>query len=176
MEQIEKNSHNQIYLAALIVVVVIVGGFLLLVKDTNAPGTDAEKEATTTNTTVVNKVPDNKTSVKNDTAKPVTKSTASGQVNTLGAQPVVLVNYTDTGFSPFSLEIKKEQTLRFNNQSTSGMWISSNPHPTHTDYPGFDQKKVVFRGEYYEFTFTKVGTWGYHNHINPNQTGKIIVK
>jgi hypothetical protein len=66
--------------------------------------------------------------------------------------------------------------VRFLNDSTSSVWIASDPHPTHTDYPGFDAKKAITRGETYEFTFTKVGTWGFHNHRNPLQKGTIVVQ
>lgn len=87
-----------------------------------------------------------------------------------------IVTYTDTGFNPSSLEIKVGQTVRFMNQSSHGMWVGSGPHPTHTAYPEFDAKKNIPNGEVYEFTFDKIGEWGYHNHKKENATGKIIVK
>lgn len=82
------------------------------------------------------------------------------------------VDYTDTGFSPNSLTVKKGTTVNFLNKSSSPMWIASNPHPIHTDLPGFDQKSP---GDTYSFTFDKVGTWGFHNHRNPSVGGTIIV-
>ncbi len=85
---------------------------------------------------------------------------------------VVEVNYDGTSFSPSPITIKKGATVRFVNKSSSPMWVASNPHPVHTDYPGFDQKQ---RGDSYEFTFDKTGTWGYHNHLEPSITGQIIV-
>src|SRR3989344_1780204 len=95
----------------------------------------------------------------------------------LGTKPAtVQVNYTDTGFMPPALQIKIGQTVRFLNDSSSGMWVASGPHPTHTGYPGFDEGQIVFRGSIYEFTFDKLGTWSYHNHINETKMGTIIVK
>lgn len=87
-----------------------------------------------------------------------------------------VINYTDKGFSPSPLQIKVGQTVQFVNKSASGMWVASGQHPTHTDYPGFDAKKAAPNGGIYEFTFTKVGAWKYHNHLNPTKSGLIIVK
>lgn len=87
-----------------------------------------------------------------------------------------VVNYTDAGFNPSSIEIKKGDTVQFVNKSSGGMWVASGPHPTHTIYPEFDAKKSVPNGGIYEFTFTKVGSWSYHNHAGPEKSGTIIVK
>lgn len=88
----------------------------------------------------------------------------------------ITVNYTDKGFIPPLIEIQKGQTVQFVNQSAGGMWIGSGPHPTHTEYPEFDAKKNFPNGGIYEFTFNKVGSWSYHNHIGSEKTGMIIVK
>lgn len=87
-----------------------------------------------------------------------------------------IVKYTDTGFNPSSLEIKIGQTVRFVNQSSHGMWVGSGPHPTHTAYPEFDMKRNIPIGEIYEFTFTKIGEWKYHNHTKAGMYGTVIVK
>lgn len=87
-----------------------------------------------------------------------------------------IVNYTDTGFNPSSLEIKIGQTVQFFNQSKGGMWVASGPHPSHTAYSEFDAKKNIPSGETYEFTFTKIGEWKYHNHTKAEMYGTIIVK
>ena len=88
----------------------------------------------------------------------------------------VVVNYTDSGFNPSSIEIKKGDTVQFVNKSSGGMWVASGPHPTHTIYPEFDAKKRVPNGGIYEFTFTKVGQWSYHNHAGSEKSGTVIVK
>ena len=87
-----------------------------------------------------------------------------------------IVNYTDKGFSPSSLEIKVGETVQFVNQSSGGMWTASGPHPSHTAYPEFDPKRNIPSGETYEFTFTKIGEWKYHNHTKAGMYGTIIVK
>ncbi len=113
------------------------------------------------------------------------KTMLTGQPQTVQTEPVVQtpqpsapvvekteVDYTDSGFSPASVTIKKGQTVNFVNKSSSQMYVASNPHPIHTDYPGFDELSA---GDSYSFTFDKVGTWGYHNHINPAQKGSVVV-
>ncbi|MBM2818244.1 MAG: hypothetical protein HW401_834 [Parcubacteria group bacterium] len=87
-----------------------------------------------------------------------------------------VVNYTDSGFSPASLEIKVGESVQFVNQSNGGMWVASGPHPSHTNYPEFDAKKNIPSGGIYEFTFTKAGQWKYHNHAKASAFGTIIVK
>ena len=87
-----------------------------------------------------------------------------------------IVNYTDKGFSPSSLDIKLGETVQFANNSSGGMWVASGPHPSHTAYPEFDPKRNIPSGEIYEFTFTKIGEWKYHNHTKAGMYGTIIVK
>lgn len=87
-----------------------------------------------------------------------------------------VVNYTDAGFNPSLIEIKKGDTVQFVNKSSGGMWVASGPHPTHIIYPEFDAKKSVPNGGIYEFTFTKIGQWSYHNHSKASAFGTVIVK
>ena len=67
------------------------------------------------------------------------------------------------------------------------MWVASAQHPSHTVYAGtarqehcpdtadtaFDQCAGESSG--YSFTFEKVGTWNYHDHLNATVFGKVIV-
>lgn len=85
------------------------------------------------------------------------------------------VTYTDSGFSPNIITVKKGTTVKFVNQGTGSMWVASAVHPTHQLLPGFDQLKSVLKGSTYEYTFEKVGTWKYHNHVNASNTGSVVV-
>ena len=106
----------------------------------------------------------------------------------------VLVRYSDHGFEPQTLTVKASTTVAWINVSGYPLWIASDPHPTHTDLPGFDERgsisvdteasfadfftPVVYAHgpSVYEYTFTKIGTWQYHNHLNPTDRGVIIVQ
>lgn len=85
------------------------------------------------------------------------------------------VKYTDTGFLPVTVTVKQGTTVTFTNDSTSGMWVASAVHPTHQLLPGFDQLTSSAKGTSYDYTFTKVGTWKYHNHVAPSFTGTVVV-
>lgn len=85
------------------------------------------------------------------------------------------VAYTDQGFSPATVTVKAGTTVTFVNQSSSSMWVASAVHPTHLLLPGFDQLTSVAAGGTYQYTFTKIGTWKYHNHLSPTSTGTVIV-
>lgn len=86
------------------------------------------------------------------------------------------VTYTNEGFFPAELTIKSGTMVTFINQSDAPMWIASANHPTHLLYPEFDEKESVSKGGSYSFTFTKIGTHPYHNHVQLGKYGKIIVE
>ena len=83
---------------------------------------------------------------------------------------------TDEGFMPDSLEITLGTKVNFINSTNHTVWVASSPHPIHTDLPGFDNKGGTPAGGTYEYTFEKIGTWKYHDHLNPTLYGKVIVK
>lgn len=83
---------------------------------------------------------------------------------------------TNRGFEPQSITVTKGSTVTWTNADASGHWIASDPHPIHTDLAGFDSQGTVSAGGTYQFTFTKVGEWAYHDHLRPvTYTGLVIV-
>ena len=86
------------------------------------------------------------------------------------------VTYTASGFSPQSLTTKAGDTVVFKNNSAADFWPASGPHPAHTNYTEFSAKKTISTGGSYSFTFTRTGSWKYHNHLNPASTGTITVQ
>lgn len=86
------------------------------------------------------------------------------------------IEYTDGGYIPGTLNIKKGETVTFINKSKRSMWVASDNHPTHTIYSEFDQKGLSRAGETYSFTFENIGEWQYHDHLNPRADGTIIVE
>ncbi|MDP1722042.1 MAG: hypothetical protein Q8L37_02425 [Candidatus Gottesmanbacteria bacterium] len=85
------------------------------------------------------------------------------------------VTYDAQGFTPKSVTVKVGSTVRWANKGTQGMWVASAMHPTHQLLPGFDQLKSVTNGGTYEYTFVKVGTWKYHNHVLASDFGTVVV-
>lgn len=109
----------------------------------------------------------------------VVVETSPGPAMEKGEVPAVAestVQYTDSGFTPNTITVKQGTTVRFTNQSSSGMWVASAVHPTHQLLPGFDQLQSVGKGGTYDYTFAKVGTWKYHNHVGATDTGTVVVR
>lgn len=110
--------------------------------------------------------------VEEVTQMPKTTATSESGVTT----KEITVSYTNDGFSPASITIKKDSTVVFVNNSDSQMWVASAKHPIHLELPGFDQLKGSSKGEKYSYTFAKVGKWSFHNHLAPGDTGVIVVE
>ncbi|MBI2451118.1 MAG: hypothetical protein HYV52_02140 [Parcubacteria group bacterium] len=86
------------------------------------------------------------------------------------------VIYENNKFNPDSLKIKFGDIVIFENLGDFPMWPASNPHPAHSDLAGFDALRGYIQNESYKFVFTQKGAWSYHNHLNPEAGGKIIVE
>lgn len=124
----------------------------------------------------------------NDISEANTESQTQDSQNTQPAQdePVgdeegatgetVSVSYTDSGFEPAEITIEAGTTVVFTNNSSNQMWVASDVHPTHQEFPEFDQLRVTGPSSTYEFTFNESGTYGYHNHAASQRVGTIIVK
>lgn len=114
-------------------------------------------------------------------AYPTAEASPTAVSNTPSVSPTgastekVVVTYTDKGFTPKTVTIKVGTTVQFMNQSASSMWVASALHPTHQLLPGFDQLQGAPNGGVYTYTFVKVGTWKYHNHLNPSDMGVVVV-
>ena len=102
------------------------------------------------------------------------------------------VVYSDEGYNPKELTIKKGDTVTFRNESSRETWPASAMHPSHTSYPGsayakcfdgtsdksklFDACRGLTQGEEWSFVFGEAGEWFYHDHNMADMFGKIIVQ
>lgn len=111
-----------------------------------------------------------------DVTPAVTITSSATTPTTESATSEFTVRYTDSGYSPDTIEVPADSTVRFTNESSNPMWTASDPHPIHTAYLVFDAKQGYKKGDSYNFTFDKAGTWHFHNHLVPSDTGTIIVK
>jgi len=87
----------------------------------------------------------------------------------------VQVNYNGSSFSPPVVTIQPNDTVTWTNQSTNFLELSSDPHPIHTDYPPLNLG-LINSGTSKSLTFPTVGSYGYHNHLQPSATGTVIVQ
>lgn len=147
-----------------VVVIVLVGAWFAF----GRTGEMSQETATTTPTTVLN----------DTTAAPDNE--------------IVIVTYTDQGFVPKVITIAVGDTVRFVNNSGGEMWVAADEHPTHTSYDGtttrehcaegvptngsFDQCTKSGAGTSWSYTFSKNGSFEYHNHLRAADGGTIIVE
>lgn len=91
-----------------------------------------------------------------------------------------LVSYTDRGFEPTKLTVKKGETVRFTNNSSEGLWVAASGQKV---YPGvmngcgssaLDSCRPIGQGEFWEFTFDAAGTWAFTNNIDKEKSGTVI--
>ena len=87
-----------------------------------------------------------------------------------------VVEMTDAGIVPNAITVKSGTTITFKNTGTMPHWPASDPHPIHTDLPGFDSKHALAPGDFYRFTFVKVGTFGMHDHLHAAFHATITVQ
>lgn len=78
-------------------------------------------------------------------------------------------------YEPRDLSIKKCTKVIFKNVSSEPHWPASDIHPTHGIYPEFDPKQPAAAGSEWSFVFDRVGTWKYHDHLDPATRGVIEV-
>jgi len=166
---------NKAIIAIAIVVAILVGGYFLFFRSAFQPIPSISEPSNQQTTT-----------------QPPTTEQPSQQppVSQAPAVKENVVTYTDSGYSPSTITIKKGGTVTFKNQSSRSMWTASGVHPTHRVYSGtsldehcpdtagtaFDACKGYLPGESWSFTFNKTGTWKYHDHLNPSDRGTIVVE
>lgn len=163
------------YIAIIVVVLIVVIGGWYWYANMNRANAPAPSESQTPAGEAQTSTPLN----SNQTSTP-----AGASLN----QPAVIA-YTDSGYSPDTLTVKIGTSVTWQNQSSGNMWTASNVHPTHTLYDGtslrqhcanptpnsFDECHADSPGSSWSFTFNKVGTWKYHNHVDPGMTGTVLV-
>ena len=86
-----------------------------------------------------------------------------------------VISMESSGFNPTSITIAKGDTVTWVNNDTKGHRPASSRHPIHSDLPGFDSLNAVAPGDSYSFTFTQVGSWGFHDHLKFTDGGIINV-
>ncbi len=106
------------------------------------------------------------------------------------APKTVTVTYGEKGFSPASVTIAKGDTVTFINSTVERpLWVGADEHPDHVEYDSTDRSTHCAvgytgpkpfdqcgKGNSYSFTFTKTGSFDYHNHASAQFEGVVIVQ
>ena len=167
-------------LIAIIAVIVIAGGGLFLLTRDGSDTLPPENTNTEENGNVNNSTSTPPSSTNTNT------NTGSSNNNEQTSSTETVITYTASGYSPKTVTINVGDSVRFVNNSDSGMWTASAVHPTHSVYPvkddadclgsSFDACEATAPGESWTYTFTEAGDWGFHNHVNASHTGTVTVE
>jgi len=108
--------------------------------------------------------PEQQTTTNNNTALPIKKVVISQTVN-----------LTSKGFAPQTVTIKVGESVSWVNKSSAKASVNSADHPSHKLFP-FLNLGLFNPGSTVQARFNSAGTFIYHNHFAPTQTGTVIVK
>ena len=109
--------------------------------------------------------------LKNNTNTP--PKTASKATNSLSKE--VTITLDKNGFKPNTVTVEKGTAVRWINKSGDKQTVNSDNYPTNQLHKELNLG-IFNDGSSVVYTFKTLGTYGYHNQLNPKQTGKILVK
>lgn len=104
------------------------------------------------------------------------KNQAISQIQPQKIQEGGNIEITDSGFVPATIEITKGDSVTWTNLDKKSHQIASDPYPTNTLLPDL-VSEPLFTNDSFTFTFDQVGTFTYHDNLNPLKLrGTVIVK
>ncbi len=106
---------------------------------------------------------------------PATQSTEEQPATNTQDSTNITIAYTNEGFKPSSLSVKVGTTVTVKNESSKPLKFSSDPHPEHTDEKELNMT-TLSPNKSDTFTATKAGRYGFHNHLNEDESGTLIVQ
>lgn len=104
----------------------------------------------------------------------ITKTPAAGVPSPFDRGKEKVVTLTASGFDPKTVTITEGTRVLWMNKSGKMGTVNSDDYPTNRLYP-FLNLGAFPDGSSVQVVFDKAGTYTYHNHLNPDQTGKVIV-
>lgn len=111
--------------------------------------------------------------------KSIKTSNSSQQNNQTKKQRVlpkeVTVRLDKKGFSPAVVTVEVGSAVRWKNVSGDKQTVNSDDYPSNQLHRELNFG-VFNDGSTVVYTFTKPGTYGYHNQFKPEQKGKVIVE
>jgi plastocyanin len=149
-----------VVIAIIVALLVISGGVFALTRK------DKDSDKNTNNTT---------SSTSSDTSSATNDTTTDSDTDDSSTSQTATITYGNNGFSPSSTTIAAGGTLTIKNTSSHVIQFASDPHPSHTNNPELNTSEIA-AGDSKTITVNNKGTWGYHNHDNPNETGTLIIQ
>lgn len=105
-----------------------------------------------------------------------TSSNSQPNLNAVQEEDVpATITYTGKGFEPNLSTIEDHNYVRIRNRSVRVLNFVSDPYLERTDNPELNVGEIP-PGESKKFYISQKGTWGYHNALDPSESGRIIVR
>lgn len=115
------------------------------------------------------------TTVENEEAQPNNNEDGVEFEDEDGENVEHKIVYTGSVFDPEELTVNLGDKVIFINNGDENMQVASDDHPAHTDLEDFESG-ILEPGDEYSYVFDEAGTWGYHDHLNPSNTGTVEAK
>lgn len=96
----------------------------------------------------------------------------------------VLVSYTEKGFEPYAVTIKKGEAIRFTNNSATDLWVAADGRQS-VIYPrtkvmcgssDLDSCEPLPPRDFWEFSFNEAGKWDVTNNLNKTHVLTVTVE
>lgn len=172
-------------LLLIIILAVVFGGIIWFLGSKESPEAGVLKATPIPTQPIVSLIPSPLSSPLISPTKTVSPTSTRAPV-----LKTVVINITDSIFSPNEVTINAGDTVKFVNQANQFRWPASAVHPIHELYPGssiskcgtpeankiFDACRGLKTGESFSFTFNVRGVWPYHDHLAPALRGQIKVQ
>lgn len=146
-------SRNVVIAGVVIIVLIVAGWFFMSSKKSS-----------------VTQVPSEVTQTPAPTESPTSFASDAAMMNEKN-----IVKMTSSNFSPKNITVKVGESVIWQNDDSANHTVNSYNHPTHTLYP-FLNLGLIKSGETKSATFSKTGTFMYHDHLNPSLTGTVTVE
>lgn len=146
-------------------------GYLFLSGSKDADNSLTGETATSTETVATTSTNKSGTTT---TVPPKKATTTAPKAASMTPDGLYIISYTNSGFSPATLTIKKGKGVRFINNSDKAMRVFADDKNSQI-FGSLSQSKTVGRGGTYDFTFTQAGNWAYHNANNTADRGTVLV-
>ncbi len=86
-----------------------------------------------------------------------------------------VITFTDNGFDKATYTFPAGKVITVKNNSSMDLQFSSDDHPTHRDHTELNMD-VLGAGESGTFTPLGKGTYGFHDHINDQFEGTLVIE
>jgi plastocyanin len=107
--------------------------------------------------------------------KPDNNVTTSSQTST-GLKTPAKITINATGYSPATITISKGGTVNWSNQDVAKRQVVISSYSGKENFSDFRTSDPIDVKGIYGITLYKVGTYSYHDQLDPNLKGKIQVK